>query len=226
MPVSHTVASHFLARLRSPAQGAVVDVAWFDAGDVEPGEQLVPASRRVIIPGGGNIDVRRQVTQRVMAGLDPAIPASTGIAKEAVTGYNGAGGDGRVKPGHDGLSGPCRTSIFWAAGISRELFEQGSRVAWCSQLHALKVQSSVAIRLRPCQSAPTAMVDGLSPFEPHAQQARGHSPGTLLHKCKRGGPCSNFARRLCERHRSRVSVTASPALRVAAADLITHPRYM
>ena len=102
MPVSHTVASHFLARLRSPAQGAVVDVAWFDAGDVEPGEQLVPASRRVIIPGGGNIDVRRQVTQRVMAGLDPAIPASTGIAKEAVTGYNGAGGDGRVKPGHDG----------------------------------------------------------------------------------------------------------------------------
>ena len=88
MPVSHTVASHFLARLRSPAQGAVVDVAWFDAGDVEPGEQLVPASRRVIIPGGGNIDVRRQVTQRVMAvpGLVPGTAIHRGTVPRRMAG--------------------------------------------------------------------------------------------------------------------------------------------
>src|SRR5208283_4823288 len=56
-----------------------------------------------LIPAAEKTDVRRRLPQRVMAGLDPAIPTSTGIAKEAVTSCNGAGGDGRVKPGHDAL---------------------------------------------------------------------------------------------------------------------------
>ena len=57
-------------------------------------------------------DVGRCLTQRVMAGLVPAIPTITGIAKEAVTSCDGAGGDGRDKPGHDGWNDPRLRWIF------------------------------------------------------------------------------------------------------------------
>src|SRR5208337_3431513 len=75
-----------------------------------------------VTPPGEKTDVRRRLPQRVMAGLDPAIPAGTGIAKEAITRRDGAGGDGRVKPGHDVCAAPVRTdreSIVSAAGITR-----------------------------------------------------------------------------------------------------------
>ena len=42
-----------------------------------------------------------------MAGPDPAIPARTEIAKEAVVSSVSAATDGRVKLGHDEWSGPC-----------------------------------------------------------------------------------------------------------------------
>src|SRR5208283_2426363 len=70
------------------------------------------------MPVGGKSDVRRRTPQHVMAGLDPAIPTVTGIAKDAVPRCYGAGGDGRVKPGHDGLGGTLRTSLFPPVGIS------------------------------------------------------------------------------------------------------------
>ena len=39
----------------------------------------------------------------VMPGPAPGIPTGTGIPKVVVTRCNGARGDGRDKPGHDGL---------------------------------------------------------------------------------------------------------------------------
>jgi len=60
-----------------------------------------------------------------MAGLVPAIPTCTELAKVAVArgaeGVGMAGTDPRNKSGdgHDGLGDPCRTSIIRAVGISR-----------------------------------------------------------------------------------------------------------
>ena len=51
----------------------------------------------------------------LVPGINPAIPTGTGIAKEAVTSCNGAGGDGRVKPSHDAL-GQTRTYVTLFAG--------------------------------------------------------------------------------------------------------------
>src|SRR5208282_3479195 len=79
-------------------------------------EAAEPGSRCGLIPTVEKSDVH---SPTVMPGLDPGIPTGTGIAKEAVTSCNGAYGDGRVKPGHDGWgrSAPG-TSILSVPGIT------------------------------------------------------------------------------------------------------------
>jgi hypothetical protein len=44
-----------------------------------------------------------------MRGLDPRIPIGTEDAKSVAAGIAGAGGDARVKPGHDVKSSPGMT---------------------------------------------------------------------------------------------------------------------
>jgi hypothetical protein len=68
------------------------------------------------MPAAGKSDVRRRLTQRVMAGLDPAIPTCAGGAKEAVACCNNAFGDGRVKPGHDVSEAPSEQTDRGVSG--------------------------------------------------------------------------------------------------------------
>src|SRR5208282_1511530 len=60
----------------------------------------------------------------VMAGLDPAICCGTEVAVNGLFRNLRAGGDGRVKPGHDGRRGPVpyvNLSTTWYKSPDREI---------------------------------------------------------------------------------------------------------
>ena len=86
-----------------------------------------------IRPGRLTFDLPAPAAPTVMAGLDPAIYRGTALGYDP---RQGAATDGRVKPGHDGWSGRCTSSV------SRAL---------CGLVKPLR--NSVRTRLLPCCDA-------------------------------------------------------------------------